>query len=122
MPNKAKHPFDIDLAIERLRAAVRPFPKAAMFELAEDGFASPFEQLVACMISIRTQISNQTGCGISVDRHVYVSQMISLGLSAQSRASGNPFRRLISLIPACIRQSRDYNPAAQFRSCRDKRL
>jgi endonuclease-3 len=54
MPNKAKHPFDIDLAIERIRAAVRPFPKAAMFELAEDGFASPFEQLVACLISIRT--------------------------------------------------------------------
>jgi endonuclease-3 len=34
---------------------VRPFPKAALFELAEEGFASPFEQLVACMISIRTR-------------------------------------------------------------------
>src|SRR3990172_6155799 len=54
MPEKPKKPFEIDLAVERLRAAVRPFPKAAMFELAEDGFASPFEQLVACMISIRT--------------------------------------------------------------------
>lgn len=54
MPEKPKRPFEIDLAVERLRAAVRPFPKAAMFELAEDGFVSPFEQLVACIISIRT--------------------------------------------------------------------
>ena len=49
-----KNPFDIDRAIERIRAAVAPLPKAAMFELAEEGFASPFEQLVACIISIRT--------------------------------------------------------------------
>jgi endonuclease-3 len=49
-----KKPFDIDLAIERIDVAIRPWPKAAMFGLAEAGFASPFEQLVACMISIRT--------------------------------------------------------------------
>ena len=50
----AKRAFDIDLAIKRIREAVQPFAKAAMFELAEDGFNSPFEQLVACIISIRT--------------------------------------------------------------------
>jgi endonuclease-3 len=49
-----KTPFDIDSAIKRIREAVRWFPKAAMFELAEQGFDSPFEQLVACIISIRT--------------------------------------------------------------------
>ena len=49
-----KKPFDIDLAVKLISKAVSPFPKAAMFELAEDGFDSPFEQLVACMISIRT--------------------------------------------------------------------
>lgn len=49
-----KKPFDIELALERISAAIQPWPKAAMFELAEAGFASPFEQLVACMISIRT--------------------------------------------------------------------
>lgn len=49
-----KQPFDIDTAIRRLREAVAPFPKAAMFELAEKGFNSTFEQLVACIISIRT--------------------------------------------------------------------
>ena len=50
-----KRPFDIDQVIRRIRVAARPFPKAAMFELADDGFSSPFEQLVACIISIRTR-------------------------------------------------------------------
>jgi endonuclease-3 len=50
-----KRPFDIDQVIRRIRVAVRPFAKAAMFELADDGFSSPFEQLVACVISIRTR-------------------------------------------------------------------
>ena len=50
----AKRPFNIDLAIPRIRKAVEPFAKAAMFELTEDGFNSPFQQLVACIISIRT--------------------------------------------------------------------
>lgn len=49
-----KIPFDIDVALKRIRSAVRDFPKAAMFELADDGYNSAFEQLVACMISIRT--------------------------------------------------------------------
>ena len=49
-----KRPFDIDIAVERLREAVEPFAKAAMFELAEEGYTSAFEQLVACIISIRT--------------------------------------------------------------------
>lgn len=49
-----KQAFDIDIAMERLRTAVRPYPKAVMFQLAEDGYTSAFEQLMACMISIRT--------------------------------------------------------------------
>lgn len=49
-----KRPFDIEQAYLRIEEAVRPFPKAALFELAEEGFRSPFEQLVACVISIRT--------------------------------------------------------------------
>jgi endonuclease-3 len=49
-----KIPFDIDVAMQRIEEAVRPYPKAALFELADDGYRTPFEQLVACMISIRT--------------------------------------------------------------------
>jgi endonuclease-3 len=50
-----KRPFDIDLALKRIRVAVRPFRKAALFELADAGYRSPFEVLVACVISIRTR-------------------------------------------------------------------
>jgi endonuclease-3 len=49
-----KQPFHIDLALTRIDAAVRPWPKAALFQLAEEGFTSTFEQLLACIISIRT--------------------------------------------------------------------
>jgi endonuclease III len=49
-----KKPFDIRRAAKLIDQAIQPFKKAAMFELAEDGFSSAFEQMVACMISIRT--------------------------------------------------------------------
>lgn len=49
-----KKPFDIGVALERIESAVAPWPKAALFQLAEEGFASVFEQLLACMISIRS--------------------------------------------------------------------
>jgi endonuclease-3 len=48
-------PFQIDVALERVAVAVAPFPKAAMFALAEQGYRTPFQQLIACMISIRTR-------------------------------------------------------------------
>src|SRR5262249_16562011 len=50
-----KKPFDLVTAIRRLRATVRPLPKAALFVLAENGYRSVFELLVACIISIRTR-------------------------------------------------------------------
>ena len=49
-----KKPFDVGVAVRRIRKAVKPFPKAALFELAEDGYTTTFEQLLACIISIRT--------------------------------------------------------------------
>nr|WP_295828385.1 endonuclease III [uncultured Azospirillum sp.] len=51
----ASKAFDIDEAFRRLRIAVAPYPKAAMFELRDRGHASPFEQLVASLISARTR-------------------------------------------------------------------
>jgi endonuclease-3 len=50
----SKKPFSINRAVRRIEKAIQPYKKAAMFELAEDGYSSTFEQLVACMISIRT--------------------------------------------------------------------
>jgi len=51
---REKIPFDIHTVMTRVQLAVRPFPPAAMFQLFDEGFTSPFEQLIACIISIRT--------------------------------------------------------------------
>ena len=51
----AKRPFDIDVVMRRIRRAVADVPKAAMFALADEGHDTPFEQLVACIVSIRTR-------------------------------------------------------------------
>jgi endonuclease-3 len=50
-----KKTFDINIALERIEKSVRSFPKAAMFELAEKGFGSAFEQVIGCIISVRTR-------------------------------------------------------------------
>jgi endonuclease-3 len=55
-----KDPFDFDEAFRRLRAAVAGLPKAAMFELRDRGHRSPFEQLVASLISARTRDETTT--------------------------------------------------------------
>ena len=50
----AKRPFDIHVVLRRIRKAVAGFPDAAMFALRDQGYGSVFQQLVACIISIRT--------------------------------------------------------------------
>ena len=50
-----KRPIHIPTIFRRLRVAVAPLAKAAMFELHDDGYTTAFEQLVACIISIRTR-------------------------------------------------------------------
>ena len=55
MEQHEKRPLDLDLALERIEEAIKGYPKAALFALHEDGYTTVFEQLVACMISIRTR-------------------------------------------------------------------
>src|SRR5688572_16909508 len=55
MAPRTKKPFDIHIVLRRIRAAVTGHADAAMFELAERGYMSVFQQLVACIISIRTR-------------------------------------------------------------------
>src|SRR3984957_20191482 len=50
-----KEPFDVDEVFRRLRLALEGLPKAAMFDLRDRGFSSPFEQLVGSLISARTR-------------------------------------------------------------------
>lgn len=54
-PGTAKEPLDIDEIFRRLRKAVAGLPKAAMFDLRDRGYDSPFEQLVGSLISARTR-------------------------------------------------------------------
>lgn len=59
LPPPASRPFDIDVALERVGEAVAPYAPAAMFALRDGGDGFPgygtlFQQLVACILSIRT--------------------------------------------------------------------
>jgi len=51
----AKRRFDIHVVLRRIRDAVAEHADAAMFDLAERGFKTVFQQLVGCIISIRTR-------------------------------------------------------------------
>jgi endonuclease-3 len=78
-----KRPLDVSLTLERIEGAVKPFPKAALFELAERGFRTPFQQLVACIISIRTR--DETSLPVAQKLFAEASgpaQMVQLGISA----------------------------------------
>ncbi|WP_299285575.1 endonuclease III [uncultured Mucilaginibacter sp.] len=46
--------FNLETVLTRIEQAIAKYPKAAMFELYERGFTSLFEQLVSCIISVRT--------------------------------------------------------------------
>lgn len=46
--------FDVHEVFRRLRAACARLPKAAMFQLRDEGYRTPYEQLVASLISART--------------------------------------------------------------------
>lgn len=49
-----KQLLDIEVAFARIEAAIAKYPRAAMFQLARDGHDSLWEQLVSCVLSIRT--------------------------------------------------------------------
>jgi endonuclease-3 len=80
----AKKPFDIDAAIPLLRAAVAPYPKAALFELAAQGHASVFEILTACIVSIRTRVAT-----VSTQPHPLVLAL-ALGHADVNRSEPTP--------------------------------
>jgi endonuclease-3 len=87
----ANEKFDIDLVMEKVAEAVRPFPKAAMFELAEKGHDTPFEQLVGCILSIRT--------------YDEVSLPVSLNLFARARTPQQMLALDVAEIAKIIRRS-----------------
>lgn len=64
MPAKRKHAFEIDRVMERIRQWLGESgaEEAAMFALAKEGYTNLFEQLVACIISIRTLDETMLSC------------------------------------------------------------
>ncbi|AUD05495.1 endonuclease III domain-containing protein [Spirosoma pollinicola] len=46
--------FDLNVVLAHIDEAIRPYPKAAMFDLFERGYNTLFEQLISCIVSIRT--------------------------------------------------------------------
>jgi endonuclease-3 len=83
--------FDIEKAIPLIREAVKPFPKAAMFQLAEEGFDSLYEQLISCIISIRT--------------YDEVSVPVSRQLFAKARTPQQMVKLDVADILVCIQQA-----------------
>lgn len=49
-----KQPFDVEKAFTLLRETMQAFPKAGLFQLWDGGYTALFQQLVACLISVRT--------------------------------------------------------------------
>jgi endonuclease III len=94
-----KRPFDIHRAIQEIRQAVRPFPKAAMFALADEGFGTAFEMLVACIISIRTRDE--------------VTMVCARRLFGVARAPDSMRRLTVAQIDAAIGASTFHEPKAR---------
>jgi endonuclease III len=85
-----KHRFDIEVAIKHIREAVSPYPKAALFELAAEGFDSPFELLLACIISIRTRDETTLVCARQLFVLAHTPAAVSqLGAAAIDTAIGS---------------------------------
>ena len=59
MGSRAEHvpdpSFPVALALDRIAVLAETLPQPAMFELADEGRRSVFEQLVACLVSVRSR-------------------------------------------------------------------
>src|SRR5579884_4039522 len=94
-----KLPFDIGAALAGVAEAVAPYPPAALFQLADEGFGSPFEQLIACMVSIRT-LDETT---LVVGRRFF----------ARARTPGEVSRLSVPEIDELIRESNFHEPKSR---------
>ena len=50
-----KRHFDIKDMLKKIEEAIKPYAKAAMFDLADRGHHSVYEQVIACLLSVRTR-------------------------------------------------------------------
>ncbi|MBX5493001.1 MAG: endonuclease III [Chloroflexi bacterium] len=95
--------FDIDEVLRRIREAVRAYPKPALFALADQGFKTPFEQLVACIISIRTRDE--------------VTEPVARALLRHARTPAQMRELPLEVIDSCLRPATYHEAkAAQIRA------
>jgi endonuclease-3 len=76
-PKAAKRSFNIHAMLRRIRTEVKQFADAAMFDLAEQGYATAFHQLVACIISVRTRDEVSLPTAIKLFEHAPTPQAMS---------------------------------------------
>lgn len=77
--NKSKRPIRISFMFKQIESAIESFPKAMLFELVDLGFETPFQQLCACVISIRTMDEVSRDASLSLLRHAPTpAQVMSL--------------------------------------------
>ncbi|HEX8237107.1 MAG TPA: endonuclease III [Abditibacteriaceae bacterium] len=95
--------FDPDIAFPRIAEAVAPYPKAGLSQLMDEGHTTAFEQLVACIISIRTLDETM----LPVARRLFEAAPTPQAISELS------LERLESLIYGCGFHN---NKAAQIRT------
>lgn len=76
-----KRDFDIGDMVRRLRADVKAYADAAMFELKDRGYGGVFQQLVACIISIRTRDEVSLPVAVALlERAPTARAMVKLGV------------------------------------------
>ena len=81
-----KRPYDIGAMVRRLRADVKAYADAAMFELKDRGYGSVFQQLVACIISIRTRDEVSLPVSIALlEQAPTARDMVTLGAAGIAR-------------------------------------
>ena len=77
IPRDRKKQLDIDRAFQLIRTAISDYRPAAMFELADDGFDSVFELLLACIISIRTRDETTVPASRRLFEHARTPEAVS---------------------------------------------
>lgn len=63
---KSERSYPIASMFRRIRKAVAEYPKAMLFELKDRGYDTLFEQLVACLLSIRTYDEISLGAALAL--------------------------------------------------------
>ena len=72
--------------VRRLRAEVKAYADAAMFELKDRGYDGIFQQLVACIISIRTLDEVSLPAAVRLlEQAPTASAMVKLGVAGIAR-------------------------------------